>query len=173
MHEIYLGLGSNLGNSFQLMKSAVAFFQSSGHFQNIRVSSLYETDPVGYTDQPSFLNAVFCGETKLSPHELLDVCRAVESHLDRVRLVRWGPRTIDADILLVGTLQVNEPELVIPHPRMFERSFVLIPLMEVCSPEISAFYNLPYHVEKLPAQGIRKLESYEANTEWPAKGSNL
>lgn len=173
MHDIYLGLGSNLGDRLQMMKAAVAFLKSSGHFQNVRVSSLYETDPVGYTDQPPFLNAVFCGETDLSPQDLLALCQSVESHLERVRLIRWGPRTIDADILLMGTQQVNEPELQIPHPRMLERSFVLIPLMEVCSPEISAFYKLPYFLEKLSEQGIRKLESYEANTEWFTKESDV
>ncbi len=173
MHDIYLGLGSNLGDRFLLMKAAVAFLISSGHFQNVRVSALYETAPVGYTDQPPFLNAVFRGETDLSAQGLLELCRSVESHLERVRVIRWGPRTIDADVLLVGTQQVNEPELQIPHPRMFERSFVLIPLMEVCTPEISAFYNLPNYLEKLSEQGIRKLESYEANTEWYAKESDL
>lgn len=173
MHEIYIGLGSNLGDSLLLMKTAVTFLRSSGKFQNIHVSSLYETDPIGYTDQPPFLNAVFRGETEIAPHELLDLCQSVESYLERVRVIRWGPRTIDADILIVGTEQVSLPDLEIPHPRMLERSFVLIPLLEICSPVIAAYYNLPYHAGKLSEQGIRKLESYETNTEWYTTENNL
>jgi len=165
MHEVYLGLGSNLGDRFLLMENAVEFLRASGAFEDIRISSLYETDPIGYTDQPPFLNAVFGGKTQLSPEALLKLCQAVETELNRVRVIHWGPRTIDADILLYDTIRVQEPDLVIPHPRMFERSFVLIPLIEICSPEISAFYNLPGCVKVLPEQGIRKLESYETTIE--------
>lgn len=166
MHEIYLGLGSNLGDRLALMQSAIAFLKASELFEDVRVSSFYETDPIGYTDQPPFLNAVFCGKTDQTPQELLALCQAVETELDRVRVIRWGPRTIDADILLYDTIQVQEPDLEIPHPRMFERSFVLIPLIEICSPEVSAFYCLPDVIRALPDQGIRKLESYETTIEW-------
>lgn len=165
MHEIYLGLGSNLGDRLQLMRQAIELLTASGLFEAVRISSFYETDPIGYTDQPPFLNAVFCGITAQSPKALLALCQAVEKELNRVRIIHWGPRTIDADILLYDTIQVQEPDLQIPHPRMFERSFVLIPLMEICSPEISAFYHLPDRVAALPEQGIRKLESYETTIE--------
>lgn len=165
MHEIYLSLGSNLGDRFLLMIQAVEFLRSSGQFEDIRISSLYETDPVGYTDQQPFLNAVFGGKTKLGPQDLLKLCQQVETELNRVRLIHWGPRTIDADILLYDTMHIQEPDLTIPHPRMFERSFVLTPLIEICSPEISAFYNLQGRATALPEQGIRKLESYETTIE--------
>lgn len=161
MHEIYLGLGSNLGDRLSLIKKAVEYLRESGKFIEIRVSSLYETAPMGYTDQPLFLNAVFGGKTALTPRELLELCQVVETELNRVRVTRWGPRTIDSDILLYDTIQVKDSDLEIPHPRMFERSFVLIPLIEICSPETSAFYNLPGRKEALPEQGIRKLETYE------------
>ncbi len=173
MREIYLGLGSNLGDRFQLMKMAVEYLRGSGKFHDIRVSSLYETEPVGYVDQPPFLNAVFRGETELTPFELLELCQELENHLERVRIVRWGPRTIDADILLFGTLEVNETQLEIPHPRMFERSFVLIPLTEICSPEVSAYYGLPDKAEQLSRQGIRKLEYNEATIEWYSTHNNI
>lgn len=166
MHEIYLSLGSNLGDRFQLMQQAVEFLKASGKFESIRISSLYETAPMGYTEQPPFLNAVFCGHTALSPRELLALCQALESELNRVRLIRWGPRTMDADILFYDTIQLAEEDLEIPHPRMFERSFVLIPLSEICSPETAAFYDLPGRLAALPEQGIRKLEAYETIVEW-------
>lgn len=161
MHEIYLGLGSNLGNRSQLMKKAIELLRHSGEFEDIRVSSLYETDPVGYTDQPPFLNAVFGAKTLLTPQALLKLCQTVEAELNRVRVIRWGPRTIDADILLYDRIRVEEPDLIIPHPRMLERSFVLVPLLEICSPETAAYYSLQSSAEALPEQGIRKLESYE------------
>lgn len=169
MHEIYLGLGSNLGDRILYMMKAVEFIRESGKFADIRVSSLYETDPVGYTDQPPFLNAVFYGKTDLSPRELLETCQAVEAELERVRVIHWGPRTIDADILLYDMIAVQEPDLEIPHSHMFERGFVLIPLIEICSPETSAFYNLPDCLAALEDQGIRKLGSYEAVIEQASK----
>lgn len=173
MHEVYIGLGSNLGDRLMLMDRAIGFLRESEKFEDIRVSSLYETDPIGYTDQPPFINAVFCGKTLLNPQELLELCRAVETELNRKRVIRWGPRTIDADILLYDTIQIEEPDLQVPHPRMFERSFVLIPLIEICSPEISAFYNLPNRKEALRSQGIRKLETYETNIERKKENNQL
>ncbi len=166
MHEVYLGLGSNLGDRLTQMQRALEFLRGSGAFKEIRVSSLYETDPLGYTDQPPFLNAVFCGKTELPPQAVLALCASVETELNRVRVIHWGPRTIDADILLYDTMQMREPDLIIPHPRMFERSFVLIPLIEICSPEIAAYYDLPGCMEALTEQGIRKLEPHETTIEW-------
>ncbi len=171
MHEIYLGLGSNMGDRILYMMKAVEFLRKSGKFTDIRVSSLYETDPVGYTDQPPFLNAVFYGKTDLAPLKLLEICQEVEAELDRVRVIHWGPRTIDADILLYDMIVVQEPDLEIPHSHMFERGFVLMPLIEICSPETSAFYNLPDYLAAVEEQGIRKLGSYEAVVEQASKFS--
>ena len=98
----------------------------------LRTSRVYETEPVGGPPQPGFLNAVAEVETRLEPRELLDACLAVEDALGRVRAERWGPRTIDIDVLLYGEEAVDEPGLEIPHPRIHERAFVLVPLLELC-----------------------------------------
>lgn len=166
MTEVYIGLGSNLGDRFHLMCQAVGFLRQSGAFTGIRVSSLYETEPMGYTDQPSFLNAVVAGTTALTPEALLTLCQSLEQGLERVRTIRWGPRTIDADILIYGKLKQEAQSLTLPHPRMGERAFVLMPLLEVCSEEIAAYYDLAAALKALPDQGVRKLESYEATVEW-------
>jgi 2-amino-4-hydroxy-6-hydroxymethyldihydropteridine diphosphokinase len=102
------------------------------------VSSLYETDPVGLKEQPPFYNCVVRIETTLSPEELLQACQAVERKLGRKRLVRWGPRTIDIDILTYGRLLQSAPHLVLPHPRMQQREFVMIPLREITEGKITA-----------------------------------
>ncbi len=132
MARAYLGLGTNLGNKQENLEKALDFLNSYGQFQVLKVSSFYETEPVGYEDQDKFLNAAVVGETILSPHELLDLCHEIENHLKRVRIIRWGPRTIDVDILLYDSREIlDEPRLIIPHPRMIEREFVLAPLAEI------------------------------------------
>ena len=98
----------------------------------VNVSSIYETDPVGYEDQDLFLNMVAQVKTELSPLELLDACMETEKALGRKRDIRWGPRTIDLDILLYNEENIITERLVIPHPRLHERSFVIIPLLEIC-----------------------------------------
>jgi 2-amino-4-hydroxy-6-hydroxymethyldihydropteridine diphosphokinase len=125
----YIGLGSNVGDSKALLVQAVGLLGEAVRVR--KVSSLYHTEPVGFREQDDFLNAVAEIETDRSPDGLLDLCRAVEDRLGRSRTVRWGPRTIDLDILLYGDLVVNAPALVIPHPRMAERKFVLAPLAEI------------------------------------------
>jgi 2-amino-4-hydroxy-6-hydroxymethyldihydropteridine diphosphokinase len=108
---------------------AIELLEEAGRV--VSVSSLYHTEPVGYKEQEDFINAVAAVETDRSPAELLAVCRSIESRLGRERVVRWGPRTIDLDILLYGEMAVNQPELVIPHPLMAARKFVLAPLAEI------------------------------------------
>ena len=102
------------------------------------MSSLYETDPVGFTEQPAFYNCVVQIETTLSPGALLRSCQTVERALGRKRRIRWGPRTIDIDILTYGQLRQTDPRLVLPHPRMQERAFVMIPLREITEGTIEA-----------------------------------
>ena len=101
----------------------------------IRVSSLYETAPVGVTDQPDFLNAVAAVQTGLGPLETLDALLHIENQMGRVRTERWGPRVIDLDLLLYGGERVSSPGLTVPHPRLRERAFVLVPLAEI-APEL-------------------------------------
>ena len=131
MTTAYLGLGSNLGDREGFLRQAVALLAAEGDIRVKKVSSIYETEPVGFTDQGAFLNAVVVVETELSVVELLSKCLAVEQKLQRVRDVRWGPRTIDIDILLFGEQTIDDPKLIVPHPRLRERLFVLIPLHEV------------------------------------------
>ncbi|HZD17911.1 MAG TPA: 2-amino-4-hydroxy-6-hydroxymethyldihydropteridine diphosphokinase [Actinomycetota bacterium] len=126
----YLGLGSNLGDRLENLRAAVRLLAEQPGIAVVRSSRVYETEPVG-PPQPRYLNAVLEIRTKLDPHRLLEACQAVEHQLGRVRAERWGPRTIDVDVLTVDELVVDEPDLVIPHPRMHERGFVLVPLGEL------------------------------------------
>ncbi len=125
----YIGLGSNIGDKTVNCQTAVECLAEAGRI--IGVSSFYYTEPVGYKEQEDFINAVAILETNRSPAELLSICHAIEDRLGRRRTVRWGPRTVDLDILLYGDLVVNRPDLVIPHPLMAVRRFVLAPLVEI------------------------------------------
>jgi 2-amino-4-hydroxy-6-hydroxymethyldihydropteridine diphosphokinase len=126
----YVGLGANLGDREGTIRAAVADLPGV-----VAVSTLRETDPVGITDQPRFLNGVAVLQTELAPRELLDVLLAVERRLGRERGRRWGPRTIDLDLLLYGDEVIDETGLTIPHPRLHERRFVLEPLADL-APEL-------------------------------------
>lgn len=127
----YIGLGSNLGDRLGYLQTAVARLHDMAGVRVTRVSRIYETAPVGVIDQPDFLNLVAEVRTVLSPEAVLDVLLSVERSLHRVRLVRWGPRTIDLDLLLYGEETINLSSLTVPHPRMTERAFVMVPLGEL------------------------------------------
>jgi 2-amino-4-hydroxy-6-hydroxymethyldihydropteridine diphosphokinase len=128
----YVGLGSNLGDRRALLEEALRLLDADPAVSVTAVSALRETDPVGVTDQPRFLNGVAALETTLGPRDLLERLLAVERELGRDRSVgRWGPRTVDLDLLLHGDAVVDEPGLTLPHPRLAERRFVLEPLHEV------------------------------------------
>lgn len=127
MTRAFLGLGSNLGDRWAHLRTAVAALPDV-----VALSPVYETAPVGGPEgQGAFLNCVVELDTDRSPRELLELCRSLEAAAERVRLERWGPRTLDVDVLLVGDSVVDEADLVVPHPRMWERSFVLIPLHDL------------------------------------------
>ena len=126
---VYIGLGSNTGDKMATCRRALELLGKAGRVT--RVSSFYCTEPVGYPDQESFVNAVAEIETGLSPLALLATCHVIEDELGRRRLLRWGPRTLDLDILLYGDQVVNNTELMIPHPLMAARRFVLVPLCEI------------------------------------------
>jgi len=128
----YVALGSNLGDREANMRRAVEMLGRRDGIEIVQVSSFSETDPVGGPPgQEKFLNAAAALDTALKPRELLEACMEVERELGRTRDVPWGPRTMDMDILLYGDEAVDEPGLVIPHPRMHERMFVLMPLAEI------------------------------------------
>lgn len=132
MPLVYIGLGANLGDRERTIRTALDRLDANPAVEILRVSSLRETEPVGYADQPRFLNGVAALETTLGPRELLDLMLAVERDLGRTREgPRFGPRTIDLDLLLHGQEVVDEPGLRVPHPRMAERAFVLEPLAEL------------------------------------------
>ncbi|MFC5653371.1 2-amino-4-hydroxy-6-hydroxymethyldihydropteridine diphosphokinase [Paenibacillus solisilvae] len=129
--EAYIALGSNVGDRSKLLQEALLLIDSHSAIKVIRVSGIYETDPVGYTDQPSFLNMTAALLTTLGPFELLHALLDIEKQLGRTRDIRWGPRTMDLDLLLMENVRLDEEELTLPHPRMMERAFVLVPLRDV------------------------------------------
>lgn len=129
MAEVFVGIGSNLGDKRSNLRLAAQQLESIGEIA--KVSSLYRTEPVGFADQDWFLNAVLHVRTGCAPREFLDGLIEIERKLGRVRTVRNGPRQIDLDILLWDDLVLEEPGLSIPHPRLHERLFVLAPLAEI------------------------------------------
>jgi 2-amino-4-hydroxy-6-hydroxymethyldihydropteridine diphosphokinase len=135
----YIGLGSNLGNREEMLEAALRELDRHPDVDIVRCSSIYETDPVGYLEQPMFLNMVAEAAVRCSAERLLDICLETERRLGRERLVRWGPRTIDLDVLLYGEAEIDSEVLTVPHPRIEERLFVLIPLLEIL-PEHSRYF---------------------------------
>jgi 2-amino-4-hydroxy-6-hydroxymethyldihydropteridine diphosphokinase len=127
----YLGIGSNLGNRLAYLQLAVDGLAAAAGVTSVAVSPVYETDPVGGPEQPEFLNAVVALETTLDARGLLHLAQRLESDAARVRRERWGPRTLDVDVLLVDDLTISTPDLVVPHPRMYERGFVMAPLADL------------------------------------------
>lgn len=148
MATAYLSLGSNLGDRLGYLAAAIHKLQAP-HTSVTRTSSIYETAPWGKLDQPAFLNMAAAVETKLDPYELLRHILSVEQALGRVRVERWGPRTVDIDLLLYGQERLATADLEVPHPRMAERAFVLVPLLEIAP-------DLPYRdaLAALPDAGI-------------------
>ncbi len=133
----YLGLGSNVGDRAAMLAAAVDQLRRAAGVRVLRQSQVYETEPVGVRDQPWFLNAVVEVETELEPEALRQRVKQIEAALGRTPGPRWGPRVIDVDILLYDSAQVRSDTLVIPHPEMWNRLFVLVPLQELC-PDLQA-----------------------------------
>ncbi|BAF58387.1 MAG: 2-amino-4-hydroxy-6-hydroxymethyldihydropteridine diphosphokinase [Pelotomaculum sp.] len=131
LRTAYIGLGSNMGDKKANIERALEMLKASAGVRVKRVASLYRTAPLGYTRQDWFLNTVAEVETGLGPHELLALLLDIERRLGRVRTVRWGPRLIDLDLLVYGDEEIDTPALTVPHPRMGERAFVMVPLAEL------------------------------------------
>jgi 2-amino-4-hydroxy-6-hydroxymethyldihydropteridine diphosphokinase len=141
MARAFLGLGSNLGDRERYLREAVDSLPGV-----VRVSPLYETDPVGGpSGQGAYLNIVVEIDTDLTPRDLLGVCHRLESAAGRVRTQRWGARTLDVDILLYDDVRVDEPDLVVPHPRMWLRRFVVAPLLDIAPDVVPEDWE--HHVE--------------------------
>ncbi|MGV9774611.1 2-amino-4-hydroxy-6-hydroxymethyldihydropteridine diphosphokinase [Streptosporangium sp. NPDC003464] len=125
--KVVLALGSNLGDRFETLQGALdALFDAPG-LDFVAVSPVYETDPFGGPEQGPYLNAVVIAQTTLGPRTLLERAQGVENAFGRVRQERWGPRTLDVDLIAVGDVTADDPELTLPHPRAHERAFVLVP----------------------------------------------
>ena len=149
-----LSLGSNLGDRAATLQAAVDALQATPGIRVTRVSRVYETDPVEVTDQPDFLNLVVVGRTTLEPEALLARGLSIEDAAGRVRRRRKGPRTLDVDVLWIEGVTVDEPDLEVPHPRMWERAFVLVPLAEIASQCVSA-----EQLQAVADQGIERSQS--------------
>ena len=159
MTEVLLGLGGNVGDVRSTLDDAVAMFAEGAKVTLIARSSDYRTPPWGVTDQPPFINCAIAVETSLSPRALLDRALTVERALgrDRAQEQRWGPRTIDIDLLAYGDLAMDESGLTLPHPRLFERAFVLLPLAEIVPDRVIAGRRVRDALTQTDATGIEKL----------------
>jgi 2-amino-4-hydroxy-6-hydroxymethyldihydropteridine diphosphokinase len=158
-----ISLGSNIGNRYDYLSKAIEHLAKHPKIQLVNTSSVYETDPVGYEEQDLFLNMVIEVQTELSANELLDLCLKLELELGRKREIVWGPRTIDLDILLFNQENIKSEKLIIPHPRMLERNFVMIPLSEI-KPDII----IP-NIEKPLDAWIKELPNKEGVRIWKRK----
>ena len=154
-----LSLGGNLGDPAKSMASALHMLDSSGSTRVVEVSSLHRTPPWGKVDQPDFLNVTAEVATTLAPLELLELCLELERRLKRVRVERWGPRLIDIDVLLLGNSNVSDVGLEIPHPRMLDRAFVMVPLAEIAPDLVLAGKSAAEWAAGLDSAGIERLDT--------------
>jgi 2-amino-4-hydroxy-6-hydroxymethyldihydropteridine diphosphokinase len=155
----FLAFGSNLGDSRALVARAIAMLTQTPDISLLARSSDYRTAPWGVTDQPAFINACAVVDTTLDPHALLGRAHAVERALgrDRARETRWGPRTADIDIIAIDGVTLNAPDLTLPHPRLFERAFVLKPLAEIAGDLVIAGRSIRDAAAQIDATGIERL----------------
>lgn len=157
MTSAVLGLGGNIGDTRKEMSSALSRLALNPGISVTAVSALYLTPPWGKTDQAPFLNAAARLETSLSPRALLNAILAVERDLGRERVERWGPRTIDIDILLYDSVSIDEPWLHVPHPRLTERAFALIPLLDVMPDAVVEGRGAKEWLSRVGSTGIAKI----------------
>lgn len=159
MSKAYLGIGSNLGDKKENIEKSIELLNNHSKINVSKVSSYYETEPVGYENQDWFLNIAVEIDTSLEPYGLLAYCQKIEQQLKRKRLIRWGPRTIDLDVLLYENFVSNDEKLILPHPRMHERAFVMIPLYEIAKNISINNKKISDIVENLSHKGIRQMDS--------------
>jgi 2-amino-4-hydroxy-6-hydroxymethyldihydropteridine diphosphokinase len=159
MAEVLLGLGGNVGDVRATLNRAVELLCDENDVHLVARSSDYRTPPWGVTDQPDFVNLCLVVETALSPHALLERVQAVEKALgrDRSKDVRWGPRPIDIDLLAYDAVQIHEPDLQLPHPHMFERAFVLVPLAEIAPDRVVAGIKIAAALKRIDTSGVTPL----------------
>lgn len=158
MSRALLGLGANLGDREDTLQRAIASLNALPRTAVTRVSSLYETAPVGYTDQPDFMNLVAELDTTLSPHALLGACLGIEAALGRVRTFQNAPRVVDIDLLLYDDQTCSDTDLILPHPRMAERAFVLVPLAELFPEHSVNGFDFSEAIKRVADQEIRQTD---------------
>ena len=156
MVKAFLSLGSNMGDRLEYLSKAIDKIAKIQGCNILNKSRVYETEPWGYENQEAFLNLCISIETSLSPYELLESLQTIELELDRVRKIHWGPRTIDIDILLFDDIICEDDKLTIPHPRMSERAFVLIPLYDIEKNLIIDGIKLEDLINKIDTRGIKE-----------------
>lgn len=151
MATAYIGIGTNIGNRLDNIKNAVSSLELLPNTKVLKTSKIYETDPWGYENQECFLNAAVKVETCLSSHCLLGACLGIEAAMGRIRSIKNGPRIIDLDLLFFDDEIQNSDELILPHPRIFERAFVLVPLFDVLNNE-----KVSAALKKIDKSGVRE-----------------
>ena len=157
-NKVYLSLGSNIGNRQKYIESAIELIVKTEGIEILKKSGLYETNPVGYVEQNLFLNTVIKIETDFSAREILKIINKIENELDRKREIRWGPRTIDIDILIFSDKKIDEMDLIIPHKEMLNRLFVLVPLIEIYDGEYFGKEKIIERIGELVEIGNQKIE---------------
>ncbi|TMV44309.1 2-amino-4-hydroxy-6-hydroxymethyldihydropteridine diphosphokinase [Paenibacillus mesophilus] len=159
--ESFIGIGSNLGQRESYLREAVRELGLHQLVEVVRVSDIYETEPVGYADQGRFLNMVAVVRTQLPPASLHKHMKNIEDRLGRVRTIRNGPRTVDLDLLLMDETALDTPELIIPHPRMWERAFVLIPLLDTAAERPKLLATIAEHLDSLDGkEGVTRWSNF-------------
>ena len=148
--DVYIGMGSNLHEPLLQIKEAIDELHAHPHFHNVKISSIYQSKPVGPQDQPDYINAAAYFQTYLGAHHVLDELQALEQQHGRLRKRHWGERTLDLDLLLYGKAEIHTPRLTVPHPFMLERSFVLFPLSDlVADIQIPPKHFLKAHITNM------------------------
>jgi 2-amino-4-hydroxy-6-hydroxymethyldihydropteridine diphosphokinase len=156
--EVLIGLGGNIGDPLEAMRSALRALDENPNCKVLRVSSVWKTPPWGVTDQPDFLNACALISTTLEPRAFLDLCLSIEKDLKRIRDQRWGPRSIDMDVLFFGDRIISEEQLNVPHPRIADRAFVLVPLAEIAPDAKIAGTSIAQLAAKADISGMSRLD---------------
>lgn len=157
MTRVFIALGSNLNDPPARLREAARRLGAHPHISGLRLSPLYGSDPVGIVDQPRFVNGAVELQTSLAPLELLDLCQDIENQMGRVRTLRWGPRTIDLDLILFGNLELKDPRLELPHPRWLERAFVVRPVLDLAPGLLVSGISLQSVLDGLPSGGLERL----------------
>lgn len=169
MSKVVLGLGSNLGDRLENLRFAVDTLRRAPKTQVLAVSRVYETEPVGYAEQPDFLNAAVLLETDLSPKTVLGICLGIEAAAGRERTIKNGPRILDLDVLLYENVKSDSFELTLPHPRMLERAFVLLPLSDLFPSGRALGFHFGGTLRDMDTSGAQ-VTLYSLKTEEPENG---